>query len=111
MAPTILMVAHLERDDTLHQYLLPGIWVTPCHTRARTGTLLLTSEDDIAIGGHAQGDTITSFENVIGSAYGDELTGSDDTDGDLDYRHERQEQDMGSSPARMRLMVAQALTS
>ena len=35
-------------------------------------------EDDIAIGGHAQGDTIRNFENVIGSAYGDELTGSDD---------------------------------
>ena len=35
---------------------------------------------DVAIGGHAQGDDINNFENVIGSAYGDELTGSDDTD-------------------------------
>ena len=33
---------------------------------------------DIAIGGHAQGDTISNFANVIGSAHGDELTGSSD---------------------------------
>ena len=36
-----------------------------------------------ARGGHAGGDTISGFENVIGSAFGDDLTArSNDTDGD-----------------------------
>ena len=33
--------------------------------------------DDSASGGHASGDTITNFENVMGSAHGDILTGDD----------------------------------
>ena len=36
------------------------------------------AEAGVAIGGHAQGDTIVNFENVRGSAHGDVLTGSDD---------------------------------
>ena len=34
-----------------------------------------------ARGGHAGGDTISGFENVIGSAFGDDLTGRDGTAG------------------------------
>ena len=34
-------------------------------------------EENSAVGGHATGDTITGFENVIGTAYDDVLTGSD----------------------------------
>ena len=37
----------------------------------------LSPENDIASGGHAQGDTISGFENVIGSAYNDILAGDD----------------------------------
>ena len=40
-------------------------------------TVNLESED--AEGGHAAGDTITNFENIIGSAHADTLTGDDGT--------------------------------
>ena len=48
----------------------------------RDVTIDLSPATDIAIGGHAQGDTITNFENVIGSDHGDELTGSNDDNDD-----------------------------
>ena len=38
------------------------------------GLLLMATAGSTARGGHAGGDTISGFENVIGSAYGDDLT-------------------------------------
>ncbi len=41
-------------------------------------TIDISGDTEIAIGGHAQGDVIVNFENIIGSRdYGDELIGDD----------------------------------
>ena len=71
--------------DTL-SYASSDDWVRV--TLAAAGTAATVSR------GHARGDTATNFENVMGSAHDDELTGNDDAnvltggDGDDDLEGE-----------------------
>ena len=57
------------KGDTL-SYASSDSWVRV--TLAAQGTAATVSR------GHARGDTATNFENVLGSAYDDEITGNDD---------------------------------
>ena len=47
--------------------------------RSSNAGVTVNLEDQIASDGHAAGDTITNFENIIGSAHADTLTGDDGT--------------------------------
>ena len=44
---------------------------------ASTQAVQISLDGSAGTGGHAEGDTLSTIENLIGSAYGDTLTGDD----------------------------------
>ena len=61
-------------DDTVDSTTDPDDTVSYRNSDRRVN-VDLSGDTDVASGGHAQGDTITGFENVIGSAHDDILIG------------------------------------
>jgi Ca2+-binding RTX toxin-like protein len=69
-------------DDTLEGGaggdVITGSWGvdTASYSTSNSG-VKVNLETGLAAGGHAQGDVLSGIENLIGSAFGDRLTGSD----------------------------------